>query len=59
MAMILRLIAGTSLAVLLLAGGTSAGGELKSSLPVGSGLRGAFYPKFVAGPGTGGRYCPV
>jgi hypothetical protein len=55
-----RLIATTALAILLLAGTGPAEEPLKSGPPVGArNNRGGFYPKFVAGPGTGEQRCPV
>jgi hypothetical protein len=44
----------------LLVGNTVADEPLKSGPPVGArNNRGGFYPKFVAGPGTDERRCPV
>ena len=55
-----RLITGTALAFLLLAGSGRAGGPLKSGPPVGAANdRDGFRPQFVAGPSAGQRLCPV
>ncbi len=58
--MLPRLITGTALVALLLAGNGLADEPLKSGPSVGArNNRGGFYPQFVAGPGTGERRCPV
>jgi len=54
-----RLMVCTAILALAFAGEGRSADELKSGLPVGSGLRGAFYPQFVTGPGAGQRNCPV
>ena len=55
-----RIIAGTTLTVLLFAGAGFAEEALKSGPPVGArNNRGGFYPQLVTGPGAGERRCPV
>ena len=55
-----RLITGTALAVLLLAGNVLAEVPLKSGPPVGArNNRDGFYPQFVTGPYAGENRCPV
>jgi hypothetical protein len=49
-----------SLAVVLLAAGSIAAGDLKSGPQVGArNNRRGFFPNWVAGPGAGERRCPV
>jgi hypothetical protein len=55
-----RILAGTTLAVLILAGSAQTEEPLKSGPQVGAkNNRRGFYPEFVSGPYTGQRRCPV
>lgn len=55
-----QLIAGATLAVILLGASTQGADTLKSGPPVGAANdRSGFRPQFVAGPSAGQRLCPV